>query len=398
MKICFRMTKDGGKRMRFEFATATQIIFGAGTLQEVGNIAANMGTRAFVVTGRATERAAPLIDLLTRKGISCKTFSVSGEPTTEIARQGTQQARAGQCDLVIGFGGGSALDTGKAIAALITNAGDLFNYLEVIGKAQPLTKAPAPYIAIPTTAGTGTEVTRNAVLKSLEHRVKVSMRNPMLLPRIALIDPELTYTLPPAVTASTGLDAFTQVLEPYVSNKANPVTDALCREGIGRAARALRQVYEDGDNPTAREDMCLVSLFGGLALANAKLGAVHGFAGPAGGMFPAPHGVVCARLLPYAMEVNVRVLQERFRESEALARYEEIAQLLTGSEVATINDGVVWVQELCDALQVPPLSEYGMTQDDIPVLVEKASKSSSMKGNPVTLTSDELTEILNRAM
>lgn len=398
MRIFSLMTKDGGKVMGFEFATATRIIFGSGTLAEVGDIAAEMGKRAFVVTGRATERAAPVLDELTQKGIACETFSVCGEPTTEIARQGTQKAREQACDMVIGFGGGSSLDTGKAIAALLTNGGDLFDYLEVIGKAQPLTKASAPYIAIPTTAGTGTEVTRNAVLKSLEHRVKVSMRNLRLLPRVALIDPELTYTLPPAITATTGLDAFTQVLEPYVSNKANPMTDALCREGIRRAARSLRRVYENGSDTFAREDMAITSLFGGLALANAKLGAVHGFAGPAGGMFAAPHGAICARLLPYVIEVNVRALKERFKSSEAIQRYDEIAQILTGSEVATASDGVEWVQELCNTLQVPSLSNYGMTQDDIPTLVEKAAKSSSMKGNPVTLTLDELQEILTRAM
>ncbi len=384
--------------MGFEFATATRIIFGAGRLREVGDIAAEMGTHVFVVTGRTKERAAPLLDVLTQKGLALETFSVSGEPTTEIACKGTQKARECKCDVVIGFGGGSALDTGKAIAALLTNGGDLFDYLEVIGKAQPITNVPAPYIAIPTTAGTGAEVTRNAVLKSLEHQVKVSMRNPMLLPRVALIDPELTYTLPPAVTATTGLDAFTQVLEPYVSNKANPMTDALCREGIRRAACSLQRAYEHGTDTTAREDMAITSLFGGLALANAKLGAAHGFAGPAGGMFDAPHGAICARLLPYVIEVNVRVLQKRLPDSPALHRYDEIAQILTGNPAATADDGVKWIQELCDALLVPPLSDYGMSTEDMPVLIEKAAKSSSMKGNPVTLNSDELQEILMRAM
>lgn len=398
MTMSSRMMKDGGKTMRFEFATATRIIFGAGTLQEVGDIASEMGKQAFIVTGRTTERAAPLIEMLTQKGISCETFSVSGEPTTDIARQGTQKAREKESDMVIGFGGGSALDTGKAIAALLTNRGDLFDYLEVIGKAQPITNVPVPYIAIPTTAGPGTEVTRNAVLKSPEHRVKVSMRNPMLLPRVALIDPELTYTLPPSVTASTGLDAFTQVLEPYVSNKANPMTDALCREGIQRAARSLQQVFEHGDDTAARKDMAIVSLFGGLALANAKLGAVHGFAGPAGGMFPAPHGAVCARLLPYVIEMNVCALHERLPGSQALHRYDEIARMLMGNPSATADDGVKRIQELCETLQVPPLSSYGMTKEDIPVLVGKAAKSSSMKGNPVTLTTEELSEILTRAM
>ena len=384
--------------MRFEFATATRIIFGAGALWEVGPLAAEMGSRALLVTGRSPARAVPLLDALSAQEIGAVTFSVAGEPTTEVARLGTQRAREAGCDLVIGFGGGSALDTGKAVAALLTNGGDPLDYLEVIGRGQPLTQPSAPCIAIPTTAGTGAEVTRNAVLLSPEHRVKVSLRSPLMLPRLALVDPELTHSMPPEVTASTGLDALTQVMEPYVSNRANPLTDALCREGMRRAARSLRRAYQHGDDATAREDMALVSLFGGLALANARLGAAHGFAGPMGGMFPAPHGAVCASLLPHVMAVNVRALQERFPESEALRRYDEIACILTGSERATAEDGVAWVGELCQAVSVPSLASYGVTEEDLPVLIEKAAASSSMKGNPIVLTPDEMSEILVRAL
>jgi len=255
---------------------------------------------------------------------------------------------------------------------------------------------------VPTTAGTGTEVTRNAVLASPEHRVKVSLRSPLMLPRLALVDPELTHTLPPPVTASTGLDALTQVVEPFVSHRANPLTDAICREGMRRAARSLRRAYESagepGDDAAAREDMALTSLFGGLALANAKLGAAHGFAGPLGGMFPAPHGAVCGRLLPHVVAINVRALQERLPESAALHRYDEVAQILTGNGSATADDGVAWVQELCDALEVPPLAAYGVTEEDFPALIEKGSVSSSMQGNPIQLTPDEMWEILARAL
>jgi alcohol dehydrogenase class IV len=383
--------------MRFEFATATHIIFGAGTLREVGEIAAELGHRALVVTGRAVERAGPLLDRLSGAGIGVAVFAVEGEPTTEAARQGTEWAREAACDLVVGFGGGSALDTGKAIAALLTNGGDPLDYLEVIGNGKPLTLPSAPYMAIPTTAGTGAEVTRNAVLASPEHRVKVSLRSPLMLPRLALVDPELTYSLPQEVTASTGLDALTQVMEPFVSSKANPLTDALCREGMGRAARSLRRAYEQGDDTAAREDMALVSLFGGLALANAKLGAVHGFAGPLGGMYPGPHGAICARLLPYAVEVNVRALRARAPESPALRRYDEIAQIVTGDVEATAEDGVAWLRELCDALEVPALSAYGLTREGFPALIEKAAVASSMKGNPIKLNPEEMDEILERA-
>jgi alcohol dehydrogenase class IV len=385
--------------MHFEFATATRIIFGAGCLRETGELASELGaTRALVVTGHNTNRAAPLYALLEERHIEHAVFPVSGEPTTETARLGTQKARAEECDLIIGFGGGSALDTGKAIAALLTNGGEPLDYLEVIGKGKPITTPSAPYIAIPTTAGTGTEVTRNAVLKSTEHQVKVSLRSPLLLPRVAVIDPELTYSLPPEITATTGLDAFTQVLEPFVSNKANPLTDAICREGLQRAARSLQRAYEDSENVEAREDMAIVSLFGGLALANAKLGAAHGFAGPAGGMFPAPHGTICARVLPYVIETNVHALQCREPENMALQRYDEIAGILTGNPNAVAADGVAWVQELCETLNIPPLSQFGMSADDIPVLVQKAGKSSSMKGNPILLSAEELQSILERAL
>ena len=384
--------------MRFEFATATRIIFGPGSLREVAPRAAEIGRRAFVVTGRTIDRAAPLLGQLEKRGIEYVTFNVPGEPTTALAFEGVQQARQADCDSVVGIGGGSVLDTGKVIAALLTNGGDVLDYLEVIGDGQQLTEIPAPFIAIPTTAGTGSEVTRNAVLGSPDHRIKLSMRSPLMLPRLAVVDPELTHSMPPAVTASTGLDAITQLMEPYVSNKANPLTDGICREGLRRAARSIRRAYEDGSNPAAREDMSLASLFSGLALANAKLGAVHGFAGPLGGMFSAPHGAICARLLPYVMEANVQALQARAPSSPALARYDEIAQILTGMATARATDGIAWVQDLCAALKVPPLAESGLKEADIPTIVANSEKASSMKGNPITLTGKELAEILRKAM
>jgi alcohol dehydrogenase class IV len=384
--------------MRFEFATATRIIFGAGTLKEVGASAAEMGSRALVATGSSPDRAEPLLDDLAAQGIETTLFAVSGEPTTHLVSEGAQKAREANCDLVIGFGGGSVIDAGKAIAALLTNGGEPLDYLEVIGKGQPLTKPPAPYIAMPTTAGTGSEVTKNAVLASPEHCVKVSLRSNLTLPQLAVVDPELTHSVPPAITASTGLDALTQVIEPYVSHLANPLTDAICREGIRRGARSLHRACEKGNDAAAREDMAITSLFGGLALANAKLGAVHGFAGPMGGMFHAPHGAICGRLLPHVMAVNVQALRKRGQENEALRRYDEVAQLLIGTPRATAHDGVSWMQALCTALGVPPLSTHGMTEDDFPLIIEKAGKASSMKGNPIELTAEEMEEILKQAL
>jgi alcohol dehydrogenase class IV len=320
-------------------------------------------------------------------------FSVIGEPKIDDARRGMAAARAFSADMIIGFGGGSALDAGKAIAALAANGGDPLDYLEVIGGNQPLTQPAIPFIAIPTTAGTGSEVTRNAVLASPEHRVKVSMRSPSMLAKAALVDPELTYDAPRAVTAASGIDALTQLIEPFVSNAANPLTDGICREGLRRAA-ALQRAYEIGDAP-ARADMALASLFGGLALANARLGAVHGIAGPLGGMFPVPHGAACGRLLPGAVRVNLRALAQRAPDHPAQARYAEIAHLLTGT--ADADALPAFLDALVEAIQLPRLREYGVPPRDFEAVAEKAERASSMKGNPIALTRAEIVAILESA-
>ena len=384
--------------MRFEFATANRVIFGPGTVREAGPLAAELGRRALVVVGRSAVRAEPLMALLREHGVDAIVFSVPGEPEIQTVRDGVTLAAREHCDLVIAFGGGSALDTGKAIAALLANGGDIFDHLEIIGRGRPLEKPSAPFIAIPTTAGTGSEVTRNSVLASPEHRLKVSLRSPFMLPRLALVDPELTRELPPALTASTGLDALTQLIEPFVCARANPLTDALCREGLTRAARSLRAAFADGHNESAREDIALASLFGGLALANAGLGAVHGLAGPIGGILPAPHGAVCAALLPQVMETNLAALQKRQPDAEALHRYETVARLLTGRENAVAADGVGWVRTLVTHFQIPPLRRYGLTPAHTPEIIEKAVNASSMKANPIVLTRDELADILARAL
>ena len=215
---------------RFEFATATRIVFGAGTLKEIGSLARGLGQHVLVVTGRDPRRAEFLTEMLRPKigNFSCTTFSVPGEPTLTTVAQGVAAAKLAGCDTVIAIGGGSAIDAGKAIAAMLTNEGELLDFVEVIGRGKALANPPAAFVAIPTTAGTGAEVTRNAVLSAPEQRVKVSLRSPLMLPRLAVVDPELTYDLPPALTASTGLDALTQLIEPYVSCRANPMIDAVC--------------------------------------------------------------------------------------------------------------------------------------------------------------------------
>ena len=376
---------------RFEFATAQRVIFGEGAIAEVAAAAAALGKRAVLVTGASAERAWPLRRALETAGVACIPFPVAGEPTVALIRSAPREA-----DLVIAVGGGSALDAGKAVAAMITNPGDPLDYLEVIGRGQALAAPAAPCIAIPTTAGTGSEVTRNAVLGSPEHGVKASLRSAGMLPRLALVDPELTYCLPRPITASTGLDALTQLIEPYLSVRANPMTDALCVDGIRSAARSVVRAWSDGGDREARAGMSWASLLGGMALANAGLGAVHGFAAPVGGMFPAPHGAVCAAILPHAMNVNLRAV--RGRAPEKLVRFDEVARLISGNPHAEAADGVVRLAELVRRLEIPPLRAYGVKDTDIEGLAAKAAQASSMKGNAVALTGEELCEILSRSL
>ncbi len=384
--------------MRFEFSTSTRIIFGRGTVTELGPAAKSFGERALIVIGKSGERIAGLIRKLGEEGVSVSEFHVSGEPTVALVQTGLEQAKAEHCKLVISIGGGSVIDSGKAIAGLISNLGQIYDYLEVVGKGKSLTNPSLPFIAIPTTAGTGAEVTRNAVLTVADQRVKVSLRSPLMLPRLAIVDPELAYSLPPEITAASGLDALTQLIEPFLSNASNPMTDAVCREGIHFVARSLRRAYEQGDDPQARDDMAIASLFGGMALANAKLGAVHGFAGPIGGMFPAPHGAVCARLLPLVIETNLKAMRDRAAHHPTLERFSELGRLLTGNQNAHAEDGIGWLYEICIALKVRPLASYGVTKSDLPEIIGQAKKASSMKGNPIELMDAELSQIMEMAI
>jgi len=384
--------------MNFEFATATRIVFGNGAVRQLGQNVKTYGSRALVVTGANPRRAENMLSSLTENGIGSSVFPMTGEPEIVTVENGVAFAKKEQCDFVISIGGGSVIDTGKAIATMMKNEGALLDYLEIIGRGQALKKRGAPFIAIPTTAGTGAEVTRNAVLASPEHKVKVSLRSPMMLPTVAVIDPELTYDLPPALTATTGLDALTQLIEPYVCLRANPMTDSFCVDGIHRAARSLREAVFNGQDESARADMSLASLFGGLALANAGLGAVHGFAGPIGGMFPAPHGAVCAALLPHVMAANIRALRERDPHNFALIRYYRIAAILTDNPHATADAGVEWVQKLVSDLPVPRLGAYGLREEHVADVVAKAANASSMKANPIVLTPEELAQTLRLAL
>mgnify|MGYP001040885275 CR=1 FL=1 len=383
--------------MQFEFATAGRIFFGTGTLNKLGDLLPQLGSRGFILAGSGSVPLGPLFEIFDRSNVHIEPFRVSGEPDVRTIQRGVESARAANCDFVVGFGGGSVIDSAKAIAALMTNPGDLMDYLEVIGRGQKIQNSPLPIAALPTTAGTGSEVTRNAVIASPEHHVKVSMRSPMMIPDVAIIDPELTITMPPGITASTGMDALTQVIEAYVSNRANAMTDIIAREGIKHGARSLLAAYRDGSDLSAREDMALCSLFGGLALANGGLGAVHGFAGPIGGMFNAPHGAICASLLPPVMRHNVMILEKQKSVGDFTHRYQEIASILTGGREASISDGVKWLEKLAEHLNIPGLGAMGISPSDFDQIIAKAKVSSSMQKNPVNLPDSILHAILEEA-
>jgi alcohol dehydrogenase class IV len=384
--------------VRFEFATATRIVFGPGSLAELGPLAASLGSRALVVTGHTPGRAEGARERMASAGVTTIPLGVSGEPTVEDARRGAGIARSERVDLVVAYGGGSAIDAGKAVAALLGNGGDPLDYLEVVGRGQPLTRPSLPFVAIPTTAGTGSEVTRNAVLTSPEHRLKASLRSPMMLPLVAIVDPDLLLGLPVQVMAAGGLDAFAQLLEPFVSIRANPLADALCRDGLARSARSLRRACEGDHSEAVRVDLALASLLGGLALANAGLGAVHGIAAPVGGLFKAPHGATCAALLGPVVRMNLEALSRRRPESPALGRYREVAAIVTGRPEAEAADGVAWIEALVRALEVPGLSHWGAAAADVEGIVVKARAASSMKGNPVELLESELARIVSASL
>jgi alcohol dehydrogenase class IV len=379
----------------FEFATAGRIIVGVGRAAELPGVLAGLGSRVLVCTGADPGRHAALVAGL---GSPAAVFPVAAEPTVGLARAGVAAAREHGADVVVAIGGGSVIDTGKAVAMLLGNGGDPLDYLEVVGSGREITRPAVPCVAVPTTAGTGAEVTANAVLAAPEHRLKASLRSRLMLPRVALVDPGLAVSCPPSVTAASGMDALTQCLEPFVSVRANPVTDGLAREGLRRAAAGLRAAYADGADLAARADMALCSLLGGIALANAKLGAVHGLAGVIGGTAPVPHGAACAALLAPVIEANVRVLRSGPAGRPALDRYAEVARLLTGQPAATIDEGLAWIRETVTRLAIPGLAAFGVRAQDADDIVVQAARSSSMQGNPVLLSHDDLRAALLAAL
>ncbi len=381
--------------MRFDFATAGRILAGPGRAAELPAVLAGLGARVLVCTGTNPLRHNALISDL---NLPTALFPVAGEPTVDLARAAVGAARQHGADVIAAIGGGSVIDTAKAAAILLGNGGDPLDYLEVIGAGQRITQPAVPCVAVPTTAGTGAEVTANAVLADPANRIKASLRSPLMIPRVALVDPQLTVSCPAPVTAASGLDALTQCLEPFVSVRANPVTDGLAREGLRRAAAGLRPAYADGADLAARTDMALCSLLGGLALANAKLGAVHGLAGVIGGTADVPHGFACAAVLPAVVEANVTALRSAPDGGPVLDRYTEAARLLTGDPAASIDDGLAWIRDTLRLLDVPGLASFGIQPDQAAEIAAAAARSSSMQGNPIPLPAPTLRQIVLQSL
>jgi alcohol dehydrogenase class IV len=392
--------------MDFEFATANRIIFGRECFSQIGVLSGNLGRKAFLVTGaqalKASGKFEILKDALSLNGVQFSHFVVSSEPEIETVGLALTKARGENCDQVIGVGGGSVIDLAKAVAGLLTNESKLADYLEVSGKDKVLNKPAAPLIAVPTTAGSGAEATANAVIKDRVNQRKVSFRSPFLLPRVALIDPELTCSLSPGITAQSGMDALVHLIEAYTSKKAQPLTDLYCRDGISRIGCSLVKAYDNGNDQNARENMSLASLEGGIALANAGLGAVHGFAAALSGVYPIPHGLACARLLPHVVKANIGRLRSEGSNNPTLRRYQNVFEWLTGKyltrESETIESGQIFLQELNNHLEIPPLSRFGINIGNLAEIAGKSAHASSMKANPVVFSHAELVEILEQAL
>ncbi|WP_281545230.1 iron-containing alcohol dehydrogenase [Grimontia sp. SpTr1] len=378
----------------FQFMTATRIIFGEGALNNSFSIFNNYGYSALVVTGRDDQRADPLLAYLSQQNIRYQRLAVHDEPLIAMVEEMAAAGRLFKPDMVIAIGGGSVMDVGKALSALIPNQGSVYDYVEVVGRALPLTAKPLPCIAIPTTAGTGSEVTRNAVMISAQENVKAAIRSPDLIPDVAIIDPTLTYGTEKSLSARCGMDAFTHLMEAYVCGEPNPLTDMICEEGLRRLAPAIIHACED-DDPKARADMAFASMLGGMAQSNAKLGAAHGLAAALGAVLDAPHGAITAQLAPYVMAENILAAREAGRIS-LLNRYRQLACILTGRMNAEPSDGIVWVQRILRRLDLETLPQLGLCDTMFEEVAVSALRSSSIKGNPLPLSESRLIHILQQ--
>ncbi|KLN64670.1 iron-containing alcohol dehydrogenase [Vibrio sp. VPAP30] len=378
----------------FQFMTSTRIIFGEGALQSSLSILNQYGYSVLLVTGKNTDRASPLLHYLVQQNMRYQHVAISGEPNITMIEETALVGRKFKPDLVVAMGGGSVLDMGKALAAVIPNQGDVYDYVEVVGRNVPLKSKPISFIAIPTTASTGSEVTRNAVLRSGQDQVKVSLRDPEMLADVAIIDPTLTYGTDQLTSGRGAMDAFTHLMEAYVCGDPNPLTDMICEEGLRRLSQSILPACLQ-DNYEARANISFAAMLGGMAITNAKLGAAHGLASALGGKLNAPHSIITARLAPYVMTENIKAAQKAGR-SNVLDRYNKVAQILTGRVNARREEGVLWVNMMLDKLALPTLDSFGVCATSFEDVADDALKSVAIKGNPLPLTKQRLTYILQQ--
>ena len=386
----------------FSIARLPRIEFGSGAFRKLPDIAAGYGRRFLLVTGArsflAAEAAAWLFDAFQARNIGWEVVTIAVEPAPTFIDATVAALRGQAFDAVIGIGGGSALDAAKAIAGLLKPGNSVMDHLEGVGPELPYRGPATPFIAVPTTAGTGSEATKNAVL-SLDGQFKKSFRDDQLVAEWAIVDPDFLATCPPALIAADGMDAFTQLLESFVSTRSNPMTDALARSGIMAVKDSLLSLYheQDAESSHLREKMAYASLQSGICLAQTGLGSVHGLAAPLGAFFPIPHGVACGTLVATATAVNITALQARAPDSPALPKYAEIGRRfamqkgLNGDEARSYL--VSTLQQWEEQLALPRLGHYRIASADISRVVAH-SRGSSMKTNPIALTDDEIAAIL----
>lgn len=388
--------------MNFNLARLPRIDFGAGSVSHLPGRIAEFGTSALIVTGAhsfiGSRHWVALTNAFADHGILWELVHVPGEPSPQLVDQIVRELRDSHPNCVVGIGGGSALDAAKAVAGLLEPGNSVMDHLEGVGPELPYLGPSTPFIAVPTTAGTGSEATKNAVLSVHgEEGFKKSFRDEKLMAKWAIIDPDLLATCPPKVLAANGMDAFTQLLESFVSSKANPLMDSLARSGMERARDALLPWYDGvGNLAEHRANMAYAALLSGITLAHVGLGSVHGLASPLGAFFPIPHGVVCGTLVAEATRVNIKALNERASGHPALGKYADAGRLLARQALDDEEARQALVDNLLDwtlRLPLPRLGEYGITEVDIPRIVAN-SRGSSMKTNPIVLTDEEIAGIL----
>lgn len=378
----------------FQFMTATRIIFGEGALRDSLTVINQFGYSVLLVTGKDRQRAIPILNYLKAQNMRYQHVAIDGEPNITMVEETAVIGRKFKPDMVVAIGGGSVLDMGKALAAIIPNQGNVYDYVEVVGRNVPLKAKPLTFIAIPTTASTGSEVTRNAVLKSGQDKVKVSLRSPEMLADVAIVDPTLTYGTDQYTSGRGAMDAFTHLMEAYVCGAPNPLTDMVCEEGLRRLSQSVIAGCKE-DNYSARSDLSFAALLGGMAITNAKLGAAHGLASALGGKLDAPHSVITARLAPHVMQENINAAKKAGR-ADVVDRYRKIAQIVTNRTNANEHDGVLWVSMVLDKLELPSLGKFGVCQTSFEQVAKDALKSMAIKGNPLPLNQERLVYILKQ--